>query len=70
MFVFSKFCEILRHKTQNMPFAQLKISILKENANADFSIVLLKIIFVPHVHRCYIQINAQLSLFCENENLV
>ena len=29
----------------------------------DFSIVLLKIILVPYVHKCYIQNHIQLSLF-------
>ena len=53
-----------------MRFAQLNISVLQENATVDFFIVLLKFINVPHVHRCYIQIHAQPSLFCENENLV
>ena len=59
MFVFSKFCENLRHKTQNMVFAQLNISVLQQNATVDFSIVLLEIIRVPHVHGCYIQIHAR-----------
>ena len=70
MYVFSKFCEILRHKTQNMRFAQFNISILQENATVDFSNVLLKIIRVLHVHRRYIQIHPQPSLFCKNENFV
>ena len=70
MFVFSKFCEILRHKTQNMRFAQFNIAILQENATVDFSIVLLKIIRVLHVHKRYIQIHPQPLLFCKYENLV
>ena len=70
MFVFSKFYEILRHKTQNIRFAQINISILQENATVDFSNVLLKIIRVRHVHRHYIQIHPQPSLFCKNENFV
>ena len=53
-----------------MRFAQLNISILQENATVDFSNVLLKIIRVLHVHRRYIQIHPQPSLFCKNENLV
>ena len=43
---------------------------LQENATVDFSIVLLKIILVPCVHRCYIQNHAQSSFFCETANLV
>ena len=70
MFVFSKFCETLRHKTQNIRFAQLNISILQENATVDFSNVLLKIKRVRHVHRRYSQIHPQPSLFCKNENSV
>ena len=53
MFVLSKICEFLRHIIRNMRFAHLNISILQENATADFSIVLLKIIRVPHVHRTF-----------------
>ena len=69
-FVFGKVCEILRHKTQNMPFAQLNISILPENATVDFPIVLLKILPVTCEHIFYIQNHTQPSLFCETENLV
>ena len=65
MFDFSKFCEILRYKTQNMRFAQLNISILQENTTVDFSNVLLKIVRVLHVDRRYIQIHPQPSLFCK-----
>ena len=53
-----------------MRFAQFNISILQENAKVDFFNVLLKIIRVLHVHRRYIQIHPQPSLFCKNENLV
>ena len=70
MFVFSKFCDILRHKIKNMRLAQFNISILQENATVDFSNVLLKIIRVLHVHRRYIQIHLQPSHFCKNETLV
>ena len=42
---------------------------LQENATVDFSIVLLKIIHVPYVHRFYIQNDPQPSICCEkNEN--
>ena len=36
-----------------------------EKTLVDFSIVLLKFILVPCVHRCYIQNHAQSSFFCE-----
>ena len=55
MFDFSKFCEMLRHRTQNKHFARLNISVLHENATVDFFIVLLKLIHVPYVHVCYIK---------------
>ena len=42
--------------------------VLHENATVDFSIVLLKIIHVPYVHRCYIHNLPQPSQ--KNENLV
>ena len=53
-----------------MQFAQLKISILPDNAMVDFPIVLLKILHVTCEHIFYIQNHAQPSLFCETENLV
>ena len=53
-----------------MPFAQLNISILPENATVDFPIVLLNIILVTCEHIFYIQNHAQSLLFCETENLV
>ena len=48
-----------------MRFAQLNISVLQANATVDFSIVLLKILHVPYVHKYYIQNHPQPSLFCE-----
>ena len=48
-----------------MCFAQLNVSILQEYAIVDFSIVLLKIVHVPYVHRCYIQNPPQHSHFYE-----
>ena len=42
--------------------------IWQENATVEFSIVVLKIIFVTCVHRFYIQNHTQPSLFCETEN--
>ena len=46
-----------------MLFAQSNIAILQENVTVDFSVVLLEIIRVPHVHGCYIQIHAQSYTF-------
>ena len=48
-----------------MRFAQLIISILQENTSVYISIVLLKIIYFPYVHRCYIRNHTQSSLFYE-----
>ena len=53
-----------------MPFVQLNISIVPENATVDFPIVLLKIFLVTCEHIFYIQNHAQPSLFLETENLV
>ena len=53
-----------------MPFAQLNISILPENATLDFPIVLLNILLVTCEHIFYIQNHAQPSLLCETKNLV
>ena len=53
-----------------MPFAQLNISMLRDNPTVDFPIVLLKILLVTCEHIFYIQNHAQSSLFCETENLV
>ena len=53
-----------------MPFAQLNVSILPENATVDFPIVLLKILLVTFEYIFYIQTHAPPSLFCETENLV
>ena len=70
MFVFSKFCENLRHKTQNILFAQLNISILQENATVDLSIVLLEIIRVPMYMGVTFKFMSSRTLFYENENLM
>ena len=53
-----------------MPFAQLNISILPENATVDFPIILLKSLLVTCEHIFYIPNHAQPSLFCETENFV
>ena len=53
-----------------MPFAQLNISILPENATVDFPIVLLKSLLVTCEHIFYIPNRVQPSLFCETENSV
>ena len=53
-----------------MPFAQLNISTLPENATVDFPTVLLKTLLVICEHIFYIQKHAHPSLFCETENLV
>ena len=70
VFVFGKFYERLRHKTQKYAFCKLNNSILQEYATVDCSIVLLKIILVSCVHWYYIQNYAHPSLFCETENSV
>ena len=48
-----------------MPFAQLTISILPENATVDFPIILLKNVTCEHIF--YIQNHAQHTLSCETE---
>ena len=64
------FCEFDQRNVQFIAFCKSRNLLLLENATVEFSIVLLKIILVPCVHSCYIQIHAQSSFFCETANLV
>ena len=70
VFIFGKFCEILRHKTQKYAFCSIKHFYFTRYATVDFSIVLLKIILVSCVHRYYIHNHSQRSLFYEDENFL
>ena len=70
MFDFSKFCEIIRYKTQNMHFAKLHISILQENATVDFSNVLLKLYVFFMYTGVTFKFIPSLHFSVKNENLV
>ena len=72
IFMFSSFVSSKEYNNNNNKNKKTFILMVEVSdiATVDFSIVLFKIILVPRVHRCYIQIHAQPSHFCENENLV